>query len=108
MRITEIRQAPPSRFRTNTAGMLRFMIRLPNWEAVASTKATSGVTRSEEHTSELQSPMFLGCRLLLEKKIARTKKGLSEHNEKIYALSGEKEAQIRAMGENCSAVFLFF
>src|SRR5437879_8451034 len=29
--------------------------------------AKSG-TRSEEHTSELQSPMYLVCRLLLEKK----------------------------------------
>src|SRR5437762_10540481 len=29
---------------------------------------TSGATRSEEHTSELQSPMYLVCRLLLEKK----------------------------------------
>src|SRR5437762_5689668 len=28
----------------------------------------AGVTRSEEHTSELQSPMYLVCRLLLEKK----------------------------------------
>src|SRR5690348_17858924 len=28
----------------------------------------SGVTRSEEHTSELQSPVHLVCRLLLEKK----------------------------------------
>src|ERR1017187_424331 len=27
-----------------------------------------GLTRSEEHTSELQSPMYLVCRLLLEKK----------------------------------------
>src|SRR5437764_4463139 len=27
-----------------------------------------GVDRSEEHTSELQSPMYLVCRLLLEKK----------------------------------------
>ena len=26
------------------------------------------VARSEEHTSELQSPMYLVCRLLLEKK----------------------------------------
>src|SRR6202011_3726253 len=26
--------------------------------------------RSEEHTSELQSPMYLGCRLLLEKKLS--------------------------------------
>src|SRR5437763_13460297 len=28
--------------------------------------------RSEEHTSELQSPMYLVCRLLLEKKNKRT------------------------------------
>src|SRR5437762_7212230 len=28
----------------------------------------SPVLRSEEHTSELQSPMYLVCRLLLEKK----------------------------------------
>ena len=27
-----------------------------------------GHNRSEEHTSELQSPMYLVCRLLLEKK----------------------------------------
>src|SRR5437762_8981734 len=31
------------------------------------------VTRSEEHTSELQSPMYLVCRLLLEKKKKRNK-----------------------------------
>src|SRR5437879_9961586 len=30
--------------------------------------------RSEEHTSELQSPMYLVCRLLLEKKKKKTKK----------------------------------
>src|SRR5437764_10875700 len=30
-----------------------------------------GWTRSEEHTSELQSPMYLVCRLLLEKKKAK-------------------------------------
>src|SRR5438876_6050880 len=30
------------------------------------------VGRSEEHTSELQSPVHLVCRLLLEKKNART------------------------------------
>src|SRR5437762_6151594 len=29
---------------------------------------TVGGPRSEEHTSELQSPMYLVCRLLLEKK----------------------------------------
>src|SRR5437762_6796644 len=30
--------------------------------------------RSEEHTSELQSPMYLVCRLLLEKKKRKKKK----------------------------------
>src|SRR5437762_9979176 len=30
----------------------------------------AGLLRSEEHTSELQSPMYLVCRLLLEKKKA--------------------------------------
>src|SRR5437879_8288487 len=30
--------------------------------------AVSRLSRSEEHTSELQSPMYLVCRLLLEKK----------------------------------------
>src|SRR5437762_9665785 len=31
-------------------------------------KSGRGGMRSEEHTSELQSPMYLVCRLLLEKK----------------------------------------
>src|SRR4051794_41564086 len=34
--------------------------------------------RSEEHTSELQSPVHLVCRLLLEKKKNRTKPSSSE------------------------------
>src|SRR5437879_11802682 len=33
-------------------------------------------SRSEEHTSELQSPMYLVCRLLLEKKIHRKRRGI--------------------------------
>src|SRR5437762_7641755 len=36
------------------------------YRAIACTGFTS--IRSEEHTSELQSPMYLVCRLLLEKK----------------------------------------
>src|SRR5437762_11421202 len=35
---------------------------------VEGTKTESAYQRSEEHTSELQSPMYLVCRLLLEKK----------------------------------------
>src|SRR5437763_14652779 len=41
-------------------------------QLVSKTKTVQGGnqvhTRSEEHTSELQSPMYLVCRLLLEKK----------------------------------------
>src|SRR5438552_13891582 len=36
--------------------------------------ARGGTTRSEEHTSELQSPDHLVCRLLLEKKKKNKKK----------------------------------
>src|SRR5437879_7375420 len=35
--------------------------------------ALYAVSRSEEHTSELQSPMYLVCRLLLEKKKQATR-----------------------------------
>src|SRR5438876_6381446 len=37
-------------------------------EEIESALAWHFVTRSEEHTSELQSPVHLVCRLLLEKK----------------------------------------
>src|SRR5437764_9637789 len=46
----------PSQFRS-TGDFLKFLI-----------PALNGAVRSEEHTSELQSPMYLVCRLLLEKK----------------------------------------
>src|SRR5256885_3512984 len=70
--------------------------------------ARSTVTgRSEEHTSELQSPCNLVCRLLLEKKkiasthairvIARTPE---EINELLDALSYDKAAAVRRMVED--------
>src|SRR5437763_8132851 len=37
--------------------------------------------RSEEHTSELQSPMYLVCRLLLEKKKKKQKNGFTQRVE---------------------------
>src|SRR5438876_5845125 len=44
-----------------------------NWEAAAAiyAKVLGRLERSEEHTSELQSPVHLVCRLLLEKKKAQ-------------------------------------
>src|SRR5437762_7058351 len=40
----------------------------PDLVRAAVERALGGGPRSEEHTSELQSPMYLVCRLLLEKK----------------------------------------
>src|SRR5690348_18103835 len=37
--------------------------------------------RSEEHTSELQSPVHLVCRLLLEKKKKKKKNTNNQHNK---------------------------
>src|SRR5258708_21670624 len=42
-----------------------------------------GVARSEEHTSELQSPDHLVCRLLLEKKIERRDKVIFGDNRQL-------------------------
>src|SRR5215216_8108067 len=50
---------------------------------------THGATRSEEHTSELQSPDHLVCRLLLEKK--KTKKRQSPIVRKKKNLTHKKQ-----------------
>src|SRR5437762_10761358 len=50
-----------SRSRISSAGS-------PRVNAICSLLGACAGTRSEEHTSELQSPMYLVCRLLLEKK----------------------------------------
>src|SRR5437764_11841639 len=49
-----------ARFRHDDEGLLRIRA-----QPLADRQAS---VRSEEHTSELQSPMYLVCRLLLEKK----------------------------------------
>src|SRR4051794_41527564 len=45
-----------------------FDIPLAGRKGARSSCAVCGLSRSEEHTSELQSPVHLVCRLLLEKK----------------------------------------
>src|SRR5437764_13232305 len=60
----QARSAPGARFVPRSTGVVRCGAR------------DSADSRSEEHTSELQSPMYLVCRLLLEKKniyVYRTK-----------------------------------
>src|ERR1017187_2824225 len=55
---------------------------------------TDGPSRSEEHTSELQSPMYLVCRLLLEKK------GIS----RVEQLQGIRPDIAARPLSNCSAL----
>src|SRR5207248_8687230 len=49
-------------------------------------KNAGGVRRSEEHTSELQSPYDLVCRLLLEKKKNKTMRQLQIEEIKTIVL----------------------
>src|SRR5438876_2235099 len=46
-------------------------------------QAAENCCRSEEHTSELQSPVHLVCRLLLEKKKKTTKHYVATETQKI-------------------------
>src|SRR2546426_8516391 len=56
------------RSKVRRAAGARFTVaRAPNWDEVLAAIRSRPV-RSEEHTSELQSPCNLVCRLLLEKK----------------------------------------
>src|SRR5438876_3054347 len=59
----------------------RWPCRRPKYKMRAARRPA--VTRSEEHTSELQSPVHLVCRLLLEKK----KKQTLTHNRIQNAIS---------------------
>src|SRR5256885_11897774 len=51
------------------------------WRSPRSTRDSSSRTRSEEHTSELQSPCNLGCRLLLENKRAVGREGAERRED---------------------------
>src|SRR5258708_12357291 len=66
---------------------------LRSWQnALDSENANSGdcscnISRSEEHTSELQSPDHLVCRLLLEKKKIQSTRPLTSHITYLARLS---------------------
>src|SRR5437879_10817871 len=59
-----------------SSGHLSLESTTPSWSE-SFTGRPSSKKRSEEHTSELQSPMYLVCRLLLEKKKKKKKKKIS-------------------------------
>src|SRR5438876_7277437 len=51
---------------------VRYELRYPGWTPGCEARTEAEDLRSEEHTSELQSPVHLVCRLLLEKKKKNT------------------------------------
>src|SRR3990170_7106116 len=59
--------------------VIRLVMAFPSWQIQFSTKR-----RSEEHTSELQSPDHLVCRLLLEKKKKTNTYYLIERSAKTH------------------------
>src|SRR2546430_13482230 len=69
----------PARFASKLRSMASIIVRARARSARAKVSRTNGLpsaspsTRSEEHTSELQSQSNLVCRLLLEKKKNNTK-----------------------------------
>src|ERR1022692_3242546 len=70
--------------------------------ATPSAKTFTSGLRSEEHTSELQSPCNLVCRLLLEKKTDRKSTRLnSSHLVISYAVFCLKKNRARAI-KNCA------
>src|SRR5437879_7873584 len=54
-------------FRSGLFGLVKSSLQ-PASVTAATVARLARMRRSEEHTSELQSPMYLVCRLLLEKK----------------------------------------
>src|SRR5258708_23895629 len=52
-------------------------------QPIAQSLLRNRLTRSEEHTSELQSPDHLVCRLLLEKKKKWTTNQIAQSNERV-------------------------
>src|SRR5438552_17657756 len=62
------RQAEPDRDREQSGGVAALGIHNDRGSKYTARRRPTAPDRSEEHTSELQSPDHLVCRLLLEKK----------------------------------------
>src|SRR5947208_11438285 len=74
---TTLFRSLPSAFMTQIARACPNAILLPSGDQLGAPYQSWSFLRSEEHTSELQSPDHLVCRLLLEKK--------KKHNQRTPA-----------------------
>src|SRR5713226_6166851 len=80
-------QAAPSIWRCRAPGP-RFDSSVGSVRRVGENHQSAWALRSEEHKSELQSPVHLVCRLLLEKKKKLGRDGGSERRRKQKPISG--------------------
>ena len=69
----QVREIIPEKFRTVEINLDQVKAELANAPMQESNAPSPQRSRSEEHTSELQSPDHLVCRLLLEKKKKKRK-----------------------------------
>src|SRR5688500_19757002 len=79
---------PPTETFTNSTPRVAYFRRLETPAAKMRSRSISA--RSEEHTSELQSPCNLVCRLLLEKKKETDKLSEHYHHRRVIRLSSRK------------------
>src|SRR5438094_5231004 len=83
-------------FRSQPAGKLRLIATLKAGKIPVrfQKRFLHQVRRSEEHTSELQSPYDLVCRLLLEKKKKKKQKNLNTSRQKIQLCHKTDKLQV--------------
>src|SRR5437879_11155564 len=78
-------------FRSRPGGDLpQDLFRLRRADALQHLHGAEHLQRSEEHTSELQSPMYLVCRLLLEKKKKEIKERV-EHEQRTLVTTPKQQ-----------------
>src|SRR6266850_6111920 len=88
------------------------LFRSSGWPSRCSSRPPFGspcnACRSEEHTSELQSPCNLVCRLLLEKKKKETKNRLGKSLSELVKLKDAKDAYEAALKiKPMNSIFFF-
>src|SRR5437763_11765161 len=76
-------------FRSRRSCLLRDLFAFLRIRAAEGFRPRLAYARSEEHTSELQSPMYLVCRLLLEKK-KKKKKIIKNYENEILITYSQK------------------
>src|SRR5947208_9034448 len=88
-----IRRPPRSTLFPYTTLFRSVYPRLPGDGSAGSWTWPAAAGRSEEHTSELQSPDHLVCRLLLEKKKRRRSRGRRGEGDLLWTAAADRKVE---------------